>query len=168
MTSVFAFRPGEPADALCIGALATHVFLDTYATEGIRPDLAREALSMYSPEAFAARLADPGLRFVLAESEGHLFAFAEIALGGAEVEVVRLYVHPRFHRRGIGQALSLQAERIAAAQGAAAVWLTAWSGNSRALAFYRALGYEDEGASTYAIEGRQYENRVLRKLLAKG
>ena len=35
-------------DSLCIGVLATQVFLDTYATQGIRPALAREALALYA------------------------------------------------------------------------------------------------------------------------
>lgn len=170
MATAVTYRPGQPADALCVGVLATHVFLDTYAPQGMRPDLAREALSVYSREAFAARLADPALRFVLTECEGHLVAFAEIALVSpckvpdpANVEIVRLYVHPRFHRQGIGQTLCSHAEGIAAARGAAGVWLTAWSGNARALAFYRAIGYEDIGAASYAIEGQHYDNRVLRK-----
>ena len=78
-----------------------------------------------------------------------------------------LYVHPCFHRRGVGRALALHAERIATDQGADAIWLTAWSGNQPALAFYRALGHEDLGASAYAIEGRSCENRVLRKTPTK-
>lgn len=167
-----AYRPGRADDALCIGVLATHVFLDTYATQGMRADLAREALAVYSPDAFAARLAQPDLRFVVAEREQHLVAFLEVAAGDArpatEVEVVRLYVHPRFQRQGIGRELLSQAERIAAAQAAAAVWLTAWSGNTRARAFYRALGYEDVGEASHVIEGQRYENRVLRKPLATG
>lgn len=52
-------RPATPADALCLGVLATQVFLDTYATTGIRPALAREVLRAYSTEAFATCLADP-------------------------------------------------------------------------------------------------------------
>lgn len=174
MTAVATYRTGQPDDVLCVAVLTTHVFLDTYTTEGMRPDLAREALSVYSPVAFAARLADPAMRFVLAECEGHLIAFAEIAFerpcpvpDAAKVEIGRLYVHPRFHRQGIGQALCGQADGIAAAHGAAAIWLTAWSGNGRSLAFYRALGYEDVGAATYAIEGQHYDNRVLRKAVAK-
>ena len=63
-----AFRPGLPADALCVGVLAMQVFLDTYATAGIRPDLAFEVTSVCSPEAFSRRLEDPARRFVLAEN----------------------------------------------------------------------------------------------------
>ena len=42
-------RVAQPTDAVCIAALATQVFLDTYATDGLRPDLAREAFAVYSP-----------------------------------------------------------------------------------------------------------------------
>ena len=48
------------------------------------------------------------------------------------------------------------------------LWLTAWAGNSNALAFYKTLGYEDVGSTLYVIEGKGYENRVLCKRLAGG
>lgn len=48
------------------------------------------------------------------------------------------------------------------------LWLTAWSGNTRARAFYRALGYVDVGGTTYAFEGNSYANRVLVKEVAAG
>jgi len=170
-----AFRPGLPADAMCVGVLAMQVFLDTYATAGIRPDLAFEVTSVCSPEAFSRRLEDPARRFVLAEVDGHLVAFAEVALGsacpvpgGGAVEIVRLYVQQGFQRRGIGTALSRHAESIAAAGGATSVWLTAWSGNAQALAFYCARGWRDVGATTYTIANRAYENRVLVKPVEPG
>lgn len=70
-------RTATPADALCIGVLATQVFLDTYATEGIRPDLAREVLAGYGTAAFESRLLDPQTSFVVAERNAHLIGFAE-------------------------------------------------------------------------------------------
>lgn len=48
------FRSATPDDAVTISALAVQVFLDTYATDGVRPDLAHEALAVCSVEAFAA------------------------------------------------------------------------------------------------------------------
>ena len=41
-------RPARPDDALCLSVLTMQVFLDTYATEGIRPSLAREVLTSYA------------------------------------------------------------------------------------------------------------------------
>lgn len=170
MTATIVYRAATHEDALCIGVLATQVFLDTYAPQGVRPDLAREALACYSPELMAAHLADPGVHFMLAESKDHLVGFLELALNRpcpvlseATAEIARLYVQRNFHRHGIGQALSAHAERIAHAHGHSALWLTAWSGNAPALAFYPRLGYADIGRTHYVIEGQSYENRVFIK-----
>jgi diamine N-acetyltransferase len=133
------YRAGGPADALCLGVLAMQVFLDTYATGGIRPDLAREALAGYSPEAFAPRLADRDMSFVLAETAGHLIGFAELHFASvcpadvrAGVELVRLYVQQPFQRQGIGAQLMKHAEQRACTAGADGLWLSAWCGNERA------------------------------------
>jgi ribosomal protein S18 acetylase RimI-like enzyme len=167
-------RRAEAADALCLGALATQVFLDTYATEGIRRDLAREAINGYSPESFARLLSEANREFHLAEEDGALVGFVEIAFGRpcpVEVErpsseVARLYVQQPFQRRGVGAALLRRAEALAAEAQCRTLWLTSWVGNSRALAFYRAMGYEDVGRTDHVIEGQAYENRVMAKPLA--
>ena len=39
-----ALRRAGLSDALCIGVLGTQVFVETYATFGVRPSLAREVL----------------------------------------------------------------------------------------------------------------------------
>ena len=167
-------RRGRSDDALCISVLAMQVFLDTYATSGLRGDLAREALSVYSPDAFATRLAQPVTYFLLAEKSGYLLGFAEVAFerpppsptvtGGAEL--IRLYVQRPFKRMRVGGALLKQSEILAVTQSAPCLWLTAWSGNAAALSFYAASGFSDVGATTYVIEGNAYENRIFVKTLA--
>ena len=177
MSSAFSptikFRSGTPADALCVGVLATQVFLDTYATEGIRSDLAREALAVYSPAVFSERLAHPSTFFILAEHCGHLLGFAELMLGtqcpnasiSGGAELVRLYIQRPFKRKGLGSSLLAQAERLAAERSAVALWLTVWTGNVSALHFYTAQGYKDVGATSYVFEDNAYENRILTKTL---
>jgi diamine N-acetyltransferase len=171
--SPLEFRSAESADALCVGVLAMQVFLDTYATDGLRDDLAREALASCSPAVFAARIADASNHFILAERSGHLVGFSECSLStpppdaslGGGLELVRLYVQRRAQRQGIGRALLDRAQAQAGALTNPVLWLTAWSGNTNARAFYLARGYEDIGATDHVFEGRAYENRIYRKLL---
>lgn len=171
----FALRPATSNDAEVIAALSIQVFLDTYATEGVRPDLAQEAFGEYSVEAFATRLKDPGRRFILAEAGTGLVGYAEIITteAGAPVggvtgaQLVRLYVQPAIQGSGVGKALIDAAERLASEHSAPALWLTAWEGNHRALAFYARLGYADVGADTYTFQGRTYGTRVLAKGLRR-
>ncbi len=168
------YRDGTPGDAAVIAALATQVFLDTYATEGVRPDLAIEAFEQYSAERFSGRLAEPGRRFLLAENGTGLLGFAELLLGEtpapvaglAGCELVRLYVQPRAQRMGIGHALLRAAERVAADRSSRAVWLAVWEGNADAIAFYRREGYAEAGATSYTFQGHTYGNRVYRKALS--
>ena len=167
-----AYRRGVPGDELCVSVLATQVFLDTYATNGINPDLAREALGVYSVDVFAARLREPAVEIVVAESSGHVVGFIDMALQSAcpepeiqGMEILRLYVQAPFQRRGIGQALLKIAEQSALARRDRHVWLTAWVGNLGALAFYPMVGYVDVGATQYLIECQAYENRIFAKPL---
>jgi GNAT superfamily N-acetyltransferase len=166
-------RTAIPADALCLALLGTQVFLDTYATEGIRPGLAREALDHFSTSAIAAAMAAPGAEFVVAERAGHLVAFAALAHGAAHelvdvtpaCKLVRLYVQEPFTGGGLGRRLLREAEARAAARGARALWLTTWIGNVRARAFYPRCGYADAGRTHYEFDGQAFENRAFVKKL---
>jgi diamine N-acetyltransferase len=170
-----SLRSATPDDAVTIAALAVQVFLDTYATDGVRPDLAREAFAQYSTEAFAVRLREPSRRFILAEQATGLIGFAEVQVSalcapvGAVVgaELVRLYVQPSAQRLGVGRRLLQEAERAAGVAALGSLWLTVWEGNHRAGSFYASLGYQEVGATTYSFQGNTYGNRVLVKQLGQ-
>jgi len=170
----FELRAATVEDAETIAALSVQVFLDTYATEGVRPDLAQEAMSEYSVAAFTDRLREPGRTFVVAEVGTGLIGFAEIQTLEARAPVgdvsgaqlVRLYIQPAVQGHGVGRALIQHAETIASTH-SKALWLTAWEKNDRALAFYTHLGYADVGADTYTFRGHTYGTRVLAKTLLR-
>lgn len=176
MTDLVRLRPGLPSDAVPIAALATQVFLDTYATQGVRPDLAREAFEQYSESAFARRFMETTRRFIVAENDGALVGFAEILCSGTQspapstlgAELVRLYVQPRAQRRGVGRLLLSEGESLATANRLPCLWLTVWEGNANAIAFYRRMGYAEVGTTTYSFQGHTYGNRVFAKALVTG
>ena len=49
-------RAARPDDALCLSVLAMQVFLHTYATDGIRPQIARNAGHQLAPAGVPAEL----------------------------------------------------------------------------------------------------------------
>ena len=166
-------RLAKPEDVLCLSVLAMQVFLDTYATEGIRPEIAREVLYSYSQEVFAAAVADPESRVCIAELAGNLIGFAQVTLGamhdlapaGRQAELLRLYVQEPFTGKHVGTMLLSQAEYLASQGGASVLWLTPWVHNHRALAFYLRRGYEDFGLTYFTFQGESHENRVHAKHL---
>lgn len=171
-------RPARPDDALVLGALATQVFLDTYATEGIRPALVREVQQAFGPEAIAGLLARPTGGLLVAERQGHLLGFVQFAPGARHrvvddwadgpagpdtAEIERLYVLRHFQGQGLGKALMAAAAAQARDAGCTRLWLTAWVGNAHARAWYRRQGWRDIGATPHCFEGESFENRVLVK-----
>lgn len=172
-TEAPVLRIGEPADSLTISALATQVYLDTYASDGIRADIAREVFTVCPEQAFAERLSAADRRFVLAERGSHLLGFVEFSTGSScppgdthhGIEVIRLYVQPAMQGQRLGAGLLRRAESDCLAAGGNFVWLTAWAGNQRALRFYEAQGFRDIGATTWVFEDKSCENRVLVKPL---
>ena len=167
------FRPATADDALCISVLASQVFVDTYATHGIGETIARHVTQALSVSAMAASIAEPCHRFIVAELANHFVGFVQLKLRAGNsavnspdaVEVVRLYVQERFASCGVGTGLLTRSEALAAAAGAQHIWLTAWVGNIRALAFYSRRGYTDNGPATCVVQGEHIENRLLVKTL---
>jgi len=173
MTGDILVRGAREEDALCLHALATQVFLDTYATKGVREAIAREAQKELSVVSFLEQIATPRVRVLLAERERHLVAFASVTLGatpsllpeGPAAELSRLYVQSPFIRQGVGSLLLRHVEALARAAGASTLWLTAWVGNARALTFYAGQGYEELGSTDHEFENERFENRLFARAL---
>ena len=150
------------------------VFLDTYATEGIRAEIAREVMSSYSQAAFAKAIVNTGGHIAVAEVKSNMVGFAQVTFGaphelapsGTQAELLRLYVQEPFTGAKVGTQLLSQAEHVASVAGANVLWLTPWVHNHRALAFYARRGYSDYGLTYFTFEGESHENRVLAKALA--
>ncbi|OWP73505.1 GNAT family N-acetyltransferase [Pseudomonas sp. K2I15] len=149
------------------------VFLDTYATEGIRDSIAAEALQAFSPQAISALIAQPGTAIIVAEINGHLVGFAQVAMDAGHAlistpkaaELQRLYIQERFTGLGLGYRLLQTAEQCAGLGGASLLWATVWVGNERALGFYPRCGYELLGEPTYTFQNETHENRLFGKML---
>lgn len=174
LTQGLALRRADAADALCLSVLAMQVFLDTYATSGIRTAIAREVVSGYAESSFERAIVNPDTCLWVAERDGHLVGFAQVTLGaahplapaGVQAELLRLYVQEPFTGQGVGKALLAHAEHSAARAGATVLWLTPWVHNHRALRFYARRGYQDHGLTWFTFEGESHANRVLARSVA--
>ncbi|WP_296255247.1 MULTISPECIES: GNAT family N-acetyltransferase [unclassified Pseudomonas] len=169
----FSLRGATTDDALRIAVLGMQVFLDTYATEGIREVLAREVLESFSPDAISRLISRGNTWLIVAESKRHLVGFAQLStqadhpmlLDPEAAELQRLYVQERFTGCGIGWRLLALAEQQARAQRASMLWATVWVGNQRALAFYPKQGYAHLGSPAYALQNEVHQNALFGKQL---
>jgi GNAT superfamily N-acetyltransferase len=175
-------RDATPEDAPALAVLAAQVFVATYAIHGIGPSVVRHLQDRFTATAVASWLGAPGSFVRVIERDGHLLGFShvqdgvahegltseELAGPGRLAELVRLYLLPRVHGQGLGRLLLSDAEACAADRGIGTLWLTAWSENATALAFYPRCGHEDRGSTTHVFEGETVPNRLFARRLDGG
>ncbi|KAK7747210.1 hypothetical protein SLS62_009152 [Diatrype stigma] len=96
----------------------------------------------YSVTAIAKDIADPNKDMIVATGlEDAIVGFALLTRGTSEpciddleskIELQRIYVHPSYHGKGIGNLLANRLEDMARAQGFKHIWLGVWEENYKA------------------------------------
>lgn len=144
------------------------VWLGTYLRHGISGFFADYVFDALTPDRFRDHLASPCETFIVSQNREGIDGFIRVTEGpeppegqGSSVEIATLYVQPRHHGRGIGQALLQAGVQVAADLGASQPWLTTNAENTAAIAFYRRQGFEVTGQTFFKIGGEAYPNVVL-------
>ena len=89
----FTIRAAEPADAVRLTALGIHVWLHTYAKNGISDPIARYILEEFTVTKMRALIADSKQRVLVAENNENLLGYATLNMGGESDE----HLADKFH-----------------------------------------------------------------------
>ena len=144
MTSDVLIRPATAADLKQVREILVETWHGTYDALIGHERVAEITGQWHSPELLAKQLQTPGVSFLIAAHEsrlvGHAFANSPQP---AILMLLRLYVLPRWQRRGVGSLL-LDAV-IRAYPGATALRLSVEADNLKGVSFYRGRGFELRG-----------------------
>lgn len=168
MTFEFLIRPASPGDSAALSALATQVWLHTYATSGVSAEMARHVHHVLGVRRFATRIEDSSGMVMVAVEKDCLIGFtvlvfkATMPATSVLPELDMLVVQTHFLRGGIGTAL-LGAAQQAAAQhtGSSSIRLSVNVKNAGALAFYQSHGFVQEGLVDFYLGSVAHQNLIL-------
>jgi ribosomal protein S18 acetylase RimI-like enzyme len=165
---IHSIRHAQPEDAPRIAVLAAQVWLHTYATQGVSSVIADYVLAELTPQAFAAKLANPATTVLVAERDAHLLGLAVIQSGAtcandpaATVELATLYVQAHCKGQGVGSRLLLEARAVAASNAGSRLWLTVNAQNDAAIGFYAHHNFHRVGTADFVLGGVAHENLVM-------
>jgi GNAT superfamily N-acetyltransferase len=158
-------------DAARLAALGARLFTQAYGPTHPEPELGRYLARSFGVARMAAELADDGSTFfVVVDAAGADIGYAYVresrtpppagVAGRRPVEIARFYVEEAWHGRGVAQAMMAACIADAQARHADVLWLAAWEPAHRAQAFYRGMGFEVVGATTFRF-GDVLEDDVL-------
>lgn len=142
------------SDTRQIAAIGHCVWVDTYATEGVRQSIAEYVLSTFTQENIGREIQSKQVSIF--EIDGHIVGYAVLSTSEENAEIETLYILPRFQGQGLGQQFIQHA-----IQGNPSLWLSCWDRNSAAIGFYRKLGFTETGETTFELDGEKHRNVLL-------
>ena len=122
-------------------------------------DLADYIGKELTPERFRAMIEDGGILILLVKVAGRLAGYALIARAAAPehmhssagLELRKFYIDAVYHGRGVADALMKEVLAIAQDEPQTAIWLTVFSGNGRAISFYKRWGFQIAGTQIFTV-----------------
>lgn len=166
-----AHRTAREADLPAVDRVFRTSFRDTFGHLYRREDL-EAFLGRFSPQAWLAEHRDPRYAFRIAESGQDAVAFAKLGpLGlpvepsGPVVELRQLYVLRPWQGTGIAQELMEWALAEARDRAFAELYLTVYTDNHRARAFYSRYGFAEVGRYAFMVGSHADEDIIMRMAL---
>jgi ribosomal protein S18 acetylase RimI-like enzyme len=177
-----SIRRAHAEDADALAAFAASVFA-LGCPETAPADLAAYIAAELPPAAFRALLADPNIIVLLAEisapphsappSAACIVAYMVVARSSphphlraatAPCEFRKLYVAQSHHGTGLADTLMQTAFAVLQDASPCPVWLSVFSGNARAIVFYKRWGFHIVGPLEFVVgEDRQSDFLMLRE-----
>jgi GNAT superfamily N-acetyltransferase len=164
----FSIREAKPGDAALLADLGTRAFSQAFAGLNTPENMALYLAGAFSPRKQADELAMPGCTFFIIENEGIPAGYARLQAGSTKlcvtgakpVELVRFYVLQQWVGKGIAGMLMEACLKSAKESGHDVIWLSSWTENPRAIAFYHKWSFKEVGGSTFIL-GEEIQEDVI-------
>ena len=172
MTPAIVVEPAQSGDAAALSAFAEDAFVATFGHIYAPDDLATFLASWNPPARLAAQIADPDYAIALVRTGDGICGFAKLGPIDFDLpqghppdngyELHQLYLAESAKGTGIGDALMRWAIDEARARGHRILYLSVFTENPRAQAFYRRYGFVDIGRNAFRVGHHIDEDRIWR------
>lgn len=155
-----------------LSAFAVDAFVATFGHIYAPGDLAAFLAEWNRPDQLAAQLGDPAFAIALVRDAAHITGFAKLGpidfelpsahTADGAIELHQLYLAESAKGRGVADALMRWAIGEARTRGHAILYLSVFTENPRAQAFYRRYGFVDIGRNPFRVGSHIDEDRIWR------
>jgi ribosomal protein S18 acetylase RimI-like enzyme len=157
------------SDAPALSRLSAALFPLGCPADTTPEDLAEYINKELTPERFRAMIEDDSIVILVVRVTGKLAGYALIAHADApshirslaRLELRKFYIDTAYHVRGVAGALMKEVLAIAADGTQSPIWLTVFSGNDRAISFYKRWGFEIAGTQIFTVGADGQEDYLM-------
>ncbi|NUO00690.1 MAG: GNAT family N-acetyltransferase [Saprospiraceae bacterium] len=161
------------ADLEAVAKLSSDTFFETYEAFNSKASMDQYLRENFNLHQMEIELSDPGNQFFLAYAAGQLVGYIKLRTSvllkelkeKKAIEIERIYVLKAFQGKNFGAALLQYGIELAAANGFETVWLGVWIQNTKAIGFYKNLGFEVFGTHIFYFGDDPQEDYLMKKEL---
>ena len=159
------------ADALALSRLSAALFPLGCPANTEPEDLAEYIGRELTPQRFCELFEDDRHLILVVNISDRLAGYALVAHGSAPpqmplsggAELRKFYIDAEYHGRGVADALMKKVLAISAGEGEGRLWLSVFSGNERAISFYRKWGFRIAGAQDFLVGTDWQQDYLMRR-----
>lgn len=160
-------RRATAADAEALSRLSAAIF-PLGCPANTRPeDLAEYIDRELTPERFRALQENERIAILLVEIGGRPAGYAMVEQGSTHPQLPRawrelrkFYIDAEYHGRGVANALM---QEVLATVGDGSLWLSVFSGNPRAIAFYTRWGFRVAGQQEFVVGTDRQQDYLMQR-----
>jgi ribosomal protein S18 acetylase RimI-like enzyme len=86
-------------------------------------------------------------------------------MGEESLEIERIYIKSKFQKQGLGKVLLNKAQEIAMELNKKKIWLGVWEKNENAIAFYKKMGFVQNGSHAFYMGDEVQTDLIMSKTL---
>lgn len=173
MKSTAFIRRATAADVDLLAEIGRQTFVEAFGAANTPENMATFLRAHFTPETVAVELAAPDHEFYLAAVAGESVGYLKLRWPALDarvpyrdvLQISRLYLLEKFLGQGLGDQLMQFSLARAHQHHCAAVWLTVWEHNPRAISFYQKWGFRQTATEDFILGGDVQLDYVLVKAL---
>ncbi len=156
---MITLKPAYASVAQVLTDLGRSTFIETFQSDNTEANMNHYISKAFTIDKQLAEIADPKRQIIIAWHESDAIGFIHLLEGPADlsvtgpkpIEVLRLYVDARWHKKGVGASLMSHGIEWARTQGFLTMWLGVWERNPKAITFYQRFGFESVGTHFFRL-----------------
>ena len=158
-----------PADVDALARVGAESFQAAYQATTTPDDIALHIDAHFSPDAIRDAMQTTPCQYFLASVNAEPAGLLKLRSNDVPdsvpnpnaIEIQLLYILPAMQRFGLGGRLVEVAKQMAAEQGAAGIWLSAWQDADWALGFYSKTGFQAVGTQAFKVGETRYTDLIM-------
>lgn len=150
--------------------ISIQTFTETFTEHNSADNMRKYISENFSIEKLTSEFQNPGSSFYLISFNETVIGYLKLNRGAAQtepnnnaLEIERIYVQQEYHGKKVGLCLFEKAKTIALENHYEFIWLGVWEKNTKAIAFYRKLGFVEYDQHEFVL-GDDAQTDIMMKL----